>query len=100
MGDECDWNPAAPLVSTLNELDPAKVEYRAALDHHSDAEGNIQVDKWNNDWTDAMMKSSDKSGFAFNNVADSILKTRNVLLRKIGLPLPSEKKKEVVNKAA
>jgi hypothetical protein len=54
----------------------------------------------NDDWTDAMMKSSDKSGFAFNNVADSILKTRNVLLRKIGLPLPSEKKKEVANKAA
>jgi hypothetical protein len=88
--EKWNWNPKSPLLVALDNLDPTNVEYRAALACHRDSDGNVHVDRWNTEWTNAMMKpTSDEAGnvtgYAFNNVADSIAKTRNLLLRKVGL---------------
>jgi hypothetical protein len=91
MGKKCEWNPESPLLATLDKLDPSKVDYRAAVVHHRDSDGDVRVDKWNTEWINAMMKATtfnqagEATGYAFNNVADSITRTRNVLLRKAGL---------------
>jgi DNA-sulfur modification-associated len=90
MGKKSAWDAETSLLAALGKLDPNQVDYRAAFVHHRDEDGDIHVDKWNPEWTNAMMKATfneagNATGYAFNNVADSITRTRNTLLRKAEL---------------
>jgi hypothetical protein len=56
-------------------LSPRLIDCRAALKHHFDVNGDVHIDKWNEEWTRTMMKLSidrktgDVQGYAFNNAS-------------------------------
>ncbi|PSO19508.1 MULTISPECIES: DNA sulfur modification protein DndB [Bradyrhizobium] len=91
MGKQAGWDEESPLLMKLNQLSPSLVDYRAAKKHHFDADGELVVDEWNEEWRNAMMKQSvDKTtgevkGYSFNNATENISATRHLLSKKIGL---------------
>ena len=91
MGTKADWDSNSALLLKLDQLSPRLIEYRAALKHHFDVDGEVHVDEWNETWTRTMMKPSidkktgDVQGYAFNNASENISATRHLLASKIGL---------------
>ncbi|MCG3865807.1 MULTISPECIES: DNA sulfur modification protein DndB [unclassified Photobacterium] len=49
-----------------------------------------EAQKWNPIWTNALMKQNKEGGYVFNNVADSIKKTRDEILSHITAPKEEE----------
>jgi hypothetical protein len=91
MGKKANWDPSSALLLKLDQLSPRLVEYKAVLKYHLDADGNVHVDKWNDEWLNTMMKVSiDKvtgnvQGYSFNNASENVNATRHLLAAKIGL---------------
>ena len=89
MGKAVEWDPDSPLLEKLEALQGE--DFRAVKSLHLDAEDNVNVDDWNDQWCNSMMKpvtdkdSGEITGYVFNNVTDSITKTRHLLASKIGL---------------
>jgi len=90
MGTKADWDSSSALLLKLDQLSPRLIDYRAAVKHHVDADGDVHVDQWNEEWTRTMMKPSINKktggvqGYAFNNASENISATRHLLASKIG----------------
>ncbi|MGY5840763.1 hypothetical protein ACXHQK_14430 [Vibrio chemaguriensis] len=75
LGRHAGWDKEYDFA-ILDKLSPSKVNYNAF---------DEDCDQWNSIWTDALMKPNQSGGFAFNNVTDSITKTRNKLVELLEL---------------
>ena len=86
LGRSNSWDASLFDFSILEKISPLSLDYRAANSGKTGTDGKWIVTKWNDRWTNALMKGNeDGTHFAFNNVTDSITKTRNILLDALDL---------------